>query len=63
MKILIYRDLRLRETNIDFMYIFFFLKLGKGHIANPAFVIPLEFKSVITNNSRFYRAGYYLPNE
>jgi len=54
---------RLRATNIDFMYINYFQKLGKTYVINPVRVAAREFQSNITNDRNDFKLSSFLNPE
>ena len=54
---------RLRATNIDFMYINYFQKLGKTYVINPVRIAAREFESNITNDRTDFKLSSFLNPE
>lgn len=55
---------RLRATNIDFMYINYFQKLGNTYVINPVRIAAREFESNITNDRNDFKLSSFLnPNQ
>ena len=56
-------NVRLRATNIDFMYINYFQKYGSSFVMNPVKMAAREFTSNITNDRNDFKLSSFLRPE